>query len=218
MRGTRVLLAVFFSGQALALAQPTSDVPGTVYDGNKDQFTITLPQGWNGFDQTQALLRQESKIGVVIFSAEDLSLNVITNDQEALKARRKILAEMDLGAIPSFFVDRQPAEAGMTCFGLSPQAARRLITKLKGDPIWEKGRRVVQNLAPAPLSLGGCEGLHIRGSTQKKDGTEWVMDVRAVSDGETLYLFSLRCVRSYFEQNVGLYESALETLRLAAAK
>lgn len=61
------------------------------------------------------------------------------------------------------------------------------------------------------IELGGCQALKLEGR-----GREWILDVRAVSDGKTLYLFSLRNRADNFARNRGVYEAALATLRLSS--
>lgn len=65
------------------------------------------------------------------------------------------------------------------------------------------------------IQLAGCQALKLEG--KGKDGSKkWRRDVRAVSDGKTLYLFSLRSTADNFARNLGAYEAALATLRLSS--
>jgi hypothetical protein len=44
------------------------------------------------------------------------------------------------------------------------------------------------------------------------------MDVYAVSDGKTLYLFSLRNIKEYYEKDLEIYEKAISTLKLTGSE
>jgi hypothetical protein len=180
-----------------------------VFDGLKDQFTIALPAGWSAYDQTQALGGKAGLRGTIVFSAERL-----TKEGETL-ADPAVMARADTGDLPSFFVDRKSAAKGMTCAKFTKSAAYNLGVLLTEDPIFGALRRrfSATPIHHDPISVGGCRGYHYKG--EGKNGS-WILDVRAVSDGKTLYLFSLRNTAENFGKNLGTFEKAMETLRLAA--
>ena len=45
-----------------------------------------------------------------------------------------------------------------------------------------------------------------------------MVDVRAVSDGKTLYLFSLRNTATNYSRNIETFEKALATLKLSSSE
>ncbi len=79
-------------------------------------------------------------------------------------------------------------------------------------------RFVSQDLYSETISIGDCQGLRIRGRTKKADGTEKVVDVHALSDGNTLYLFSLRNIAENYDKNLEVYEEAVSTVRLPSSR
>jgi len=177
------------------------------YDGLKDQFTIALPEGWSAYNQNQALSGRSGSSGMVFFTAQ-----AITKEGEKT-ADPNLLSQVDTGAIPSFFVDRQPAVKGMSCAKFTKTASYDLGVKITKDPIFGAARSY---FAATPIhhddvSIGGCQGVHYKGEGKKG---EWVLDVRAVSDGRVLYLFSLRNKAENFAKNVDTYEKAIGTVQI----
>lgn len=178
------------------------------YDGLKDQFTIDLPAGWRAYDQNQALSGKPSAEGVVVFSAQ-----AVTKEGETT-ADPNIMSRVDSGDLPSFFVDRQPAVKGISCAGFSKSEAYNLGVKLTSDPIFGAMRRYfsAMPIKHDKIQVGGCQGLRYKGEGKKG---EWILDVRAVSDGKVLYLFSLRNTAANYAKNIATFEKAIGTLKLA---
>ena len=178
------------------------------YSGLKDQFTIDLPAGWSVYDQAQVLSGTPGTQGVVVFSAQ-----AVTKEGETT-ADPSIMARVDSGDLPSFFVDRQPAAKGMSCAGFSRSAAYDLGVKLTNDPIFGATRRLFSAtpIKHDPIQVGGCQGLRYKGEGKKK---EWILDVRAISDGKVLYLFSLRNQAGNYARNIATFDKAIGTLELA---
>jgi len=178
------------------------------YDGLKDQFTIALPAGWSAYNQKQALSGRSSTLGVVLFSAQ-----AVTKEGEKT-ADPNVLSRADTGDLNSFFVDRQPAAKGMSCAKITKSAAYDLGVKLTKDPIFGAARSYFSAtpIKHDEVQVGGCQGLRYKGEGKKG---EWILDVRAVSDGKVLYLFSLRNKAENYARNVDTFEKAIGTLQLA---
>jgi hypothetical protein len=66
-------------------------------------------------------------------------------------------------------------------------------------------------------SLAGCEGLRLVGRGRRNDGTAVVLDARAVSDGETLFVFVLRSVADDYESRLRAFDKVLATFRFSVA-
>jgi hypothetical protein len=168
----------------------------------KDQLTIVLPEGWAVYDQTAAVTGRPGLFGLVYFSAESILApgeKVITLDNSETFFR------VDRGDVPAFFVDRHPAEKGMSCLRLTKRAISQIKRIVGSEPLLS--RRPTATL----IELAGCQGLQLEGR-----GMGRRVDVRAVSDGKTLYLFSLRNTADNFARNLGAFEAALATLRLSS--
>lgn len=218
---------------------------GSLFDGLKDQFTIVLPEGWSVYDLEAALTGKPGLYGIVFFSAEPVMVpgEKMANPDFLEASREVFLSEgfqkAERGDVPSFFVDRHPAGKGMSCSRLTKSARSQIELMVRNDPaIGGPGRgqlaqfnlmagidpplggleRQMIFLPKSPrrslIRLAGCQALKLEG--KGKDGSEkWRRDVRAVSDGKTLYLFSLRSTADNFARNLGAYEAALATLRLS---
>ena len=177
-----------------------------LHEGHKAEFTIALPQGWTVYDQGARLTGTPSPVGMLVFTSS-------SPEGLEIQAQLQVLAKMDTGEAPSFFVDRSPAKKGTTC-GSFPENAQKDVAKLIQRSL--SGA----NVEPPRVevgTVGGCQGLRVRMDVRAKNGTEWIADVRAVSNGSTLYLFSLRNLKGNFEKNLNAYEKAMSTLRMAVA-
>jgi hypothetical protein len=207
--GSALLLVVNFT---IPLASATEDL--VPFDGLKEQFTIALPDGWSVYNQAEAISGEQSPFGMVFFSAHPL-----TRPGEKT-ADPELLAKADVGEIPTFFVDRGPAGKGMTCSEFSRAAGGHVAGIVRNDPVISEGREVPTQVLPKRIELGGCEGFKVemRAKHSKPDKVEWVVDVRAVSDGKVLYLFSLRTTAEHYQAVLPTFERALETLKLSSSQ
>ena len=127
----------------------------------------------------------------------------------------EVIKKIDTGEIPSFFVQQMPAEKGMSCTGFTDKAekwVREMVSFGRGATILE-----APHSEPSPVA--GCKGVRVRGSGQAPGGNApWVVDMYAASDGKTLYIFSLRNHADNFKKNAEVFQKAVSTARLAAAK
>lgn len=200
---TRALAAALVLAGAAA-AQEQAPEAGRLFDGLKDQFTIVLPKGWTVYDvdhETAAFTEKPNPYGLVLFLAESAlgpGEKVFNRDnpQAVLRVIR--------GDVPSFYVERLQAGKGMSCSRLTRSAKSEIALMVGKNPVFGAPRT-------SEIEIAGCQGLKVEGS-----GQGWRLEVRAVSDGKTLYLFSLRNSADNFARNLGAYETALATLQLAS--
>ncbi len=223
----------------LALFAPLSTLPSAATEGPEgdpgppSQFTLQLPEGWFTFDQMAVLYGGTDKVvygggsdltvirggksdvGVIVFSGVDLLhlLQTGAGEQE-----QEAMMKIQRGDVPGFFVDRSRAGKGMDCGALSEKAKKQVAKSLRGAPMWGRGRTVVADLTAADERIGGCQGAHFQGSTKGPDGKVRAVDVRAVSDGQILYLFALEEEQPFFDQNLPTFEAVLASLHLTAAR
>jgi hypothetical protein len=183
------------------------------FEGLKEQFTIALPGGWNVYNQSEAVSGERGPLGVVFFSAQPL-----TKPGEKV-ADAELLVKADVGEIPSFFVDRQPAGKDMTCSEFSRMAGGRVAGMVRRDPAFSKGRPLPTQFLPERIELGGCQGfkVHLRASHSNPDA-EWTIDARVISDGRVLYLFSLRARAEHYQKTLETFERVLATLKLSSPR
>jgi hypothetical protein len=178
----------------------------TLDESHKAEFTIALPQGWTIYDQGAVMTGKPSAAGMLIFSATDIHSLPVDKQLE-------IMGQIDTGEAPAFFVDRQKAKGGASCASF-PEKTQKDVAKLVQKSF--SGTNVKPPVVEA-ATVGGCQGLHVRLDVKLKDGTEWVVDVRAVSTGTTLYLFSLRNHKDNFEKNLEAFEKSMATLKMTGS-
>lgn len=212
------------SALLLAATSPLTAMPGGAAQGAPagiggihDQFAITLPDGWSVYDQTEALSGKPSAVGMVFFSAEPVAKSGATT------ADAELLAKVDTGELASFFVQRMPADKGMACDKLSRGAIYDIGTRINKDPVVSTvgGKLFGGGLAPGhkDVELGGCHGVrYVIGAHKDDPAKHWIVDVRAVSDGKVLYLFSLRNKADHYAKNLEIFEQAIATVRLKLTK
>ncbi len=179
------------------------------YEGHKQQFLIDIPEGWSAYEQ-MAAITGPSPTGMVIFSEENIANMAFGQQLDAM-------ARMDTGGMPSFFVDRHPKNKKMSCDHFEKGEIKSVTKMIERDSMFDRDRKVISPLTATPISFGGCKGIRLKGETEKQDGTDrWVVDVYAASDGEFLYLFSLRNIKGNYEKNLSVYEKAMSTLKLTS--
>jgi hypothetical protein len=197
-------------------ASPEELVP---YEGQKSQFTISLPKGWVAQDQSQTPgMNGNSRFNLILFHPS--YPNVTGQDAKSVELMAmKLLTGIDSGEIPSFFVQRVPAKNGMSCAGLSEKGEKDVFKMITGDPILGKGAAILEAPRSEPISVAGCKGIRIRGTGQPaKENAPQTLDVYAVSDGNVLYLFTLRNHADNYKRNVDIFEKSVATVRLTATK
>jgi hypothetical protein len=205
-----IAIVIVFNA-TIPLADAAEDL--VPFEGLKEQFTIALPSGWNVYNQSEAVSGERGPFGVVFFSAQPL-----TKPGEKV-ADAELLVKADVGEIPSFFVDRQPAGKDMACSEFSRMAGGRVAGMVRRDPAFSKGRALPTQFLPERIELGGCQGfkVHLRASHSNPDA-EWTIDARVISDGRVLYLFSLRARAENYQKTLGTFERVLATLKLSSPR
>lgn len=204
MKRVATVCSLFLGMGLLQWRPPASGRPGaaseTVVAG---QFGVVLPDSWSVYEQDQALTGSAPRNGMVIFSSRPLLQSGATAPDPAL------LPLVDSGELPSFFVDRRPVK-DIACDKFSKTSAYWLGTDLKRDRIFGLGGRLFSMTAPrhTRITLAGCEAWRYEASPK-----DWILDVRAVSDGTVLYLFTLRNKRTFYEANLPVFEAAMASLR-----
>lgn len=173
-----------------------------LFEGRKDQFTIAIPKDWTAYDQARLLGEQQAQknggmFNVIIFyRAQDQA----SSDGMSVETMRRI----DVGEVPSFFVQKMAAEKGMSCDGFSEKAEKQVV-KILG----------VDGAHSEPSPVAGCKGVRVRAGGRRSSPKQ---DVYAASDGRVLYLFYLRMPAEKFDQNAEVFQKSVATAKLTAAK
>ena len=126
----------------------------------------------------------------------------------------EVIRQIDTGELPSFFVDRQPAEKGPTCEKFSKSQAYWIGTNLKKDPVFGLAGQLFSATPPKHYSInvGGCAAWRYEATPK-----DWVLDVRPVSHGGVLYLFYLRNKRIFYDANRSAFEAAIASIHFLSA-
>lgn len=188
------------------------------YSGMKDQFELALPKGWSVYDQGMVLSSKPSKTGLpVVFCSEPIDGKaMLSGDRRAVEKVADQLASVETGALAGFILDRLPAKQGMSCHGFDATAQKMLLDLMGTEPMFGPGRITRGKPHAEPLVIGGCQGLRIKGKGTARTGDGRSLDVFAVSDGETLFLFKLENLDEHYPKNIDTFERIMSTLRLTA--
>jgi hypothetical protein len=185
-----------------------------------EQFTITLPAGWFVHDQN-TLMNRKGPFGVILFSPVDLGkIAHMSGSKEDVERAGQTFAEVSAGKIPSFFVDRHPAEKGCTCAEGFTKKGRKKLLDMYEDSARNtpNGRATVTTPEVQDVVVGGCKGLRIRMSSSGPSDGAWEYLIHAAADGTTTYDFSLRTKKEFFEADLPDYEKSIPTLVLNASR
>jgi hypothetical protein len=187
-----------------------------LYEGSKAQFTIGIPKDWAAYDQGQTmkaagLERMTGRFGdmIIFYQSKDSTHGLIDSPE--------LMGKVDTGEVPSFFLQKLPADKGMSCAGFSEKAEKKAIDQIGKDPNF-KGNKAMEPAHAETANVGGCKGLRIRAKGQRSPEPPLVADAYVASDGMTLYTFSLRNPADNYEKNVDVFQKAISTLKLSAAK
>ena len=104
----------------------------------------------------------------------------------------------------------------MNCSRFGKKETKLVLKLIKRDRMFGRDRKVIAPPEASHTSFAGCEGIRIKGETEKQDGTRWVIDMHAVSDGKILYLFTLRNIKKNYEKNLSIYEKAMSSVQLTS--
>ena len=198
--------------QPPAGSAPTAGLPeGFVLNEEyKEQFTIAIPRDFAVFDQGKSLRATGMRPG-----AFDMIRYQPANSIDASSV--ETLLKVDSGEIPTFFVQKLSADNGMYCTGFSERAVKKLIDLIGKDRDF-KGKNALEPAHGEPVSVGGCKGLRVRAKGQPASGPPVATDAYMASDGKTVYVFSLRAHAEYFDKNEEIFQKAVSTVKLSAAK
>ena len=227
---------------ALAAAGPAgADVPAgfVVFDELQEQFSIAVPEGWHSHNQGKELTGEPGPAGRVIFSAEPIpglhrarhegtDYAIEYREEEVNQAAGELASKLDRGSVPSFIIDRftlRRPRKGMTCASFTKRFARSAALYQVSD---DQGFSGAAKPIPAPdgftlepiAEIAGCRGFRLRAETtlgEPPGSMRWTVDVRLVSDGETLFMLIARGLDEHLPAVLETFEASLSTLQLTKA-
>ncbi len=236
-------VAILAVGVALAAAGPAgADVPAgfVVFDELEEQFSIAVPEGWHSHNQGNELTGEPGPAGRVIFSAEPIpglhrarhegtDYEIEYKEEEVNQAASEMAVEFDRGLVPSFIVDRftlRRPRKGMTCGSFTKRFARSAaLYQVSTDRGFSGEAEPIpfpDGFSLEPIAeIAGCRGFRLRAETtlgEPPGAVPWTVDVRLVSDGETLFMLIARGLAEHLPVVLETFEASLSTLELAKAR
>lgn len=185
------------------------------YQGNRDQFTVEVPQGWQVIDQSPY-----SNTGIIAFYSQPIETTIDRDPviaQQQHQALIALLNDMTSGRLPTFFAERYEAGKGMACNGFDARAEKKKVKTFTGAAALGRKPKIVGEPEVVAVDFGGCRGLKVTFSAKIEHGQTMKMQVyTAAVDGLT-YDFALFTEEQYFEQNLPWFERMIGTVRLTAA-
>ena len=202
-----------------AFAQTDVPVAGEIsfkpYLGNRDQFTLDIPDGWHVVDQSPY-----SDKGVIAFYSQPMQLKIDKNPVIARQQEQdfeKLLAGMESGEIPSFFIDRYKADKGMTCAGFDARAQKKKVKIFLNAGLFGNKSKTVGAPEVASAPVGGCQGLRVLIRANTAVGTAMQMLVYSAAVDGITYDLALVAEPQYFDQSLLWFERVVSSMRLAGA-
>lgn len=196
------------------------DVPAgfEAYVGLEGQLTLAIPQGWSVYHRALTATDRHGFWGEAIFSPEPVLSTTEQDPERREELRREALQAIDSGAADAFFVDRREARRGMRCRGFSDKAVKLLQQWVAEDPLFAQARGVEESIRTQPIVVDGCNGLRIVKHSGQGDEVERVLDLRAVSDDEIVFLFGLRSQDDRYDEDLERFETAVRSVRFSVAR
>lgn len=163
------------------------------YDALASQFTLFLPAGWTARHETSVEVEGRRLWGRTVFSEPEAPVET------------------------KITLDRREALAGMRCSGFTKSADRALVTWFEEDPLLASARDVLEAPTGEPFPLGDCIARRLRARVHDADGSEMLLDARAVSDDRTLFLFILRSRPQARARALELFDRVVASFQPAVA-
>ena len=213
-------ILLFFS---TAIAEPesgpaTNDADGQTYktyNGNRDQFTLELPDGWYVFDQSPY-----SEHGIVAFYSEPVELK-LDKDPEVARLQQvaliTLMNDMTRGKKATFFADRYKADKGMDCSGFDARAQKRKVKIYSNADALGRKPKLVGQPEVSSVDFGGCQGMRVLLRANIQSGMTMQMLVYSAAVDGITYDFALLTEADYFERNLEWFERVMSSVRLTGA-
>jgi hypothetical protein len=202
----------------LGAAQYHVPVGFETFDGMDDQFTIALPAGWSAHPRTQVHVSGQAIWGTILFSPSPLVPDSSLPATQQDEARSSALREAESGRTGAVFVQLREALRGMRCEGFSEKARATLREWSETDPLFSAGQGTEQSTRIEPIEVDGCNGLRVVRRSLQAGGEERILDLRAASDGETVFLVGLRSRRDRYESHLETFDTVAGSFRFSVAR
>jgi hypothetical protein len=196
------------------------DVPEgyRAYDRLQAQFTLTVPQDWTAYPRSLIEVDGLALWGEIVFVPQSSVPDSAVSAEERQQLRKKALAAVDDGSSGAFYVDRREALRGMRCEGFSEKARATLLRWAEEDPLFAAGRGSEESTRTETVVIDDCNGLRIVRRSRQPGQEERILDLRAVSDDETVYVFGLRSREGRYAEDLERFDTAVRSVRFSVAR
>lgn len=185
------------------------------YQGNRDQFTLEIPDGWHVVDQSPY-----SDAGVIAFYSQPMEIKLDRDPVIAEQQKQSFMAMLNgmmSGATPSFFLDRYKAGKGMTCSGFDARALKKKLKIYTKSDVLGKKAKLLGEPEVTPTPVGGCQGIRVLVRANTETGTTMQMLVYSAAIDGTTYDFVLTAEPQFFARNLQWFERVISSIRLTGA-
>jgi len=188
------------------------------YEDPDRTCAIAIPENWSSYLESLVLIGGRAARGTTIVSAEPIR-SVETSEDGVRKAvdDLELLDAILAGESPGFFIERRDLNRGMSCDGFSRNARERVLERAQSDIVFGAEYEVLEPLTLSERAVGGCAGVHVLGRTRRPDGVEVVLELYAVAQGETFYVFGLRALADRFDEFREPLASSVATVKFGVA-
>ena len=94
----------------------------------------------------------------------------------------------------------------------------KLLDWTARDPLFAEGRGSEESTRTEPVIIHDCSGLRIVRRSRQSDEEQLILDLRAVSDDETVFLFGLRSRAGRYEEDLQRFDTAVRSVRFSVAR
>jgi hypothetical protein len=170
------------------------------------QFALPIPAGWSTHHQSVVGVEGRALHGTVVITPEPLVEKGGAPDQRARAAAR-----VGAGEITAWIVTRRLSPSGFNCDHPPGNLVARLREWIGDEPTLADGVDL-GGAEAEPTTLGGCSGSRMLARGAR------VLDLRAVSDGATVFLVGLRTTAESYEMERTRFETGLAGFKLALTR
>jgi hypothetical protein len=196
------------------------DVPEgfETYDRMADQYVLALPAGWAIHPRTLTEVGDQAIWGALVFSPRPLAPDPSLPPDEREAALRRSLHEVDSGRSGAIFMQRRKAKSGMRCRGFSDKAVETIVAWAAQDRIFAGTSGVDESTRTESIDVDVCSGLRVLKRVRDSAGSELILDLRAASDDDTVFLFGLRSRAGRIEGDLETFETVMRSVRFSVAR
>jgi len=217
-RTAEIYETLLAAARQLGVAQYRVPEGFETYDRMAGQYLLALPKGWSIHPRELTEIGDQAIWGALVFSPRPLAPDPALPPKQREAALRAAMELVDSGRSGAIFMQRHKAQGGMRCKGFTDKAVEELLHWAGQDRVFAGSRGVEESTRTEEAMVDGCAGLRIVKRMRRQDGTELVLDLRAVSDDDTVFLLGLRSRADRYESDLATFDAVMGTVRFSVAR